>query len=78
MQAMGCTHLTTQERKMSNAKERLKLDLDDLRVESFETTLDAAEGEGTVFGQTTNHCGGTSSYCHMFPNPTSCANICAD
>jgi hypothetical protein len=30
---------------------KLKLDLADLRVESFETTHDAAAAEGTVFGQ---------------------------
>jgi hypothetical protein len=31
--------------------QKVKLDLNDLRVESFETTLGAAGAEGTVFGQ---------------------------
>ena len=29
----------------------MKLDLNDLRVVSFDTTIDAAAAEGTVFGQ---------------------------
>ena len=32
-------------------KKKLKLNLDDLKVESFVTTPDATQGRGTVFGQ---------------------------
>ena len=34
---------------------KLKLNLDDLKVESFATTPDAASGRGTVFGQDPTH-----------------------
>ena len=41
---------------------KVKLNLDDLKVESFVTTPDATSGRGTVFGQVTHpwdSCGGT-------------------
>jgi hypothetical protein len=64
---------------------RLKLDLNDLRVESFETTLEEVAAEGLVVGQTTtspdtqtppNLCGGTSSYCHTLLS--TCCHLCTD
>ncbi len=62
--------------------EKLKLDLNDLRVESFETTFDEVAAEGIVVGQSTtqappNQCGGTSGYCggtHL----STCCHICTD
>ena len=48
---------------------KLKLNLDDLKVESFATTPDAASGRGTVFGQVTHP---YDSNCGTCPGNTNC------
>lgn len=69
---------------------KLKLNLDDLKIESFETTFDASDADGTIYGQsvftfqtnggcggcTSNQCGGTSSSCGT--EQTTCARRCQD
>lgn len=57
----------------------MKLDLNDLRVESFDTTLDAVESEGIVFGQSgaSNQCGMTSAACGA-THVTTCCHLCTD
>lgn len=50
--------------------EKLRLDLDDLRVESFETAVAKEGAQGTVFGQgVTDSCEDTDEY-----NTCNCAN----
>ena len=73
--------------------QKLKLDLNDLRVESFETTLDAAGAEGAMLGQSvtmTVGCGCTLGVCPGLSNQcggtssycgvgiTNCAHLCTD
>ena len=50
---------------------KLKLDLDDLQVESFDTAMDASLGDGTVYGQTPS---GADESCGSWG---SCGTTCA-
>lgn len=55
---------------------KIKLDLNDLRVESFETTLREAAAEGTVFGQTASYDTLTTCTAYAYCGETAGGNKC--
>lgn len=58
---------------------KMKLDLDDLKVESFETTAESQDGEGTVYGYITQdltQCGDCTNFLCEPTNNRTCGSTC--